>query len=88
MFISLALFSGLVVVNVVGDMVLMGSKMIRSGVENEAEMWKRIVIDAGLMIDAKSAAMNAVTETAHRYVELSGREIPLHPHGSSLSEAE
>lgn len=56
-------------VNVVDDMVLMGAKMIRTGMENEAEMWKRIMIDAGLMTDAKSTAMNTETETVQRGAE-------------------
>lgn len=55
--------------NVLEDMVLMGANTIQSGMENEAEMWKRIMIGAGSMIGTKTIVMNAGTETVQRGAE-------------------
>lgn len=46
--------------SVVEDMVRMGGEMIRNGMKDEAEMWRGIMIDDGVMIDTESASMNAV----------------------------
>lgn len=52
--------------NVLEDMVLICANMIQSAMENEAEMWKRIMIDAGSTIGTKTTVMNAGTKTAQR----------------------
>lgn len=55
--------SGSVVVNAVEDTVLTGGVMIQNGTkDDEAEMWRGIMIIVGVMIDTKSGE----TETVQR----------------------
>lgn len=48
-------------VNVVEGMAQMGEEMIQNGLKDEAEMWREIMSDNGVMIDAESVLTSAET---------------------------
>ena len=60
------LFSGLVGVSVVEDMVRTGGEMTQNGMKDGVEMLRRIMIDYGVMIDTESALRSVETETVQR----------------------